>query len=435
MYVSEVLYIFKKAYKTRQTSAVQGLTGCLLFCTKKLSYTTNNIKKGRLNTKDTKTFAKPVKNAGELKNPQKVHRAFSLVELVIAILIIAVLVAAVFAGGSIIIKYAQISRTTSDLHNFSIAVESWMNQNPTIANVLNNESYKKDTALYNSFNALLAEDYKLEDVANTSNITAVQAADEGDYYIYRSKKTDAWGNAYYVVFTDQERSDLEGTKHSEFFVEVISAGPNAKAKIGGTEGKIDVDDIFLVGQYTDGNVISKIFNYDNDQPADNSGVVATSYIANVKAPIITKKLITPSPTMLMYDGTDLAGTTWKFNSQISEYPFGTLNISGKVWNNEYTYYSFKYFDAEPVYDYRIFSFYYPSIETPYNIGDGFVYIPENELGFQKGWNFGNTQDYSTYHLTSTPTVFFLGGSDSTNTELIAWLETNATRITASHTYG
>ena len=337
--------------------------------------------------------------AQPFSRPRTAHKGFSLVELVIAILIIAVLVAAVFAGGSVIIKNAQISRTTSDLHNFSIAVESWMNQNPTIANVRNNESYKKDTALYNSFNALLAEDYKLEDVANTSNITTVQAADGGDYYIYRSKKTDAWGNAYYVVFTDQERSDLEGTKHSEFFVEVISAGPNAKAKIGGTEDKIDGDDIFLVGQYTDGNVVSKIYNYDDDKPVDDSGVAATSYTANAKAPIATKATTTVSTPSTPSTPADLTGTSWRIDSIQCDPGYGQflVNVVTPGWE---------------------------STMPTLNIG----YTWDGQMGGAIPATNSIVILGAVYYLQVNDTISITGGTDATNTDLIAWLEANATRI-------
>ena len=69
-------------------------------------------------------------------NMKKNHRkGFSLVELVVVILIIAILAVAVFAGGSAVIKKSQVSRTTSDLHNFSVAVESTLNETPAVANM------------------------------------------------------------------------------------------------------------------------------------------------------------------------------------------------------------------------------------------------------------------------------------------------------------
>lgn len=360
--------------------------------------------------------------AQPLSRPRTAHKGFSLVELVIAILIIAVLVAAVFAGGSIIIKNAQISRTTSDLHNFSIAVESWMNQNPTIANVRNNESYKKDTALYNSFNALLAEDYKLEDVANTSNIIAVQAADGGDYYIYRSKKTDAWGNAYYVVFTDQERSDLEGNKHSEFFVEVISAGPNAKTKIGGAEDKIDGDDIFLVGQYTDGNVVSKIYNYDDDKPVNDSGVAATSYTTNSKASVVTKgttitAVPTVTPSIPVYNGTDLTGTTWEF-------PFDKYYDCTILWNNSnHTWYLNALVDG-----YFEDGEYIGTEENNFVLSGNFLGIYDLYIGNFNWLTGGSSLDDFTFVSPSGYYMKITGGTDATNPTVIAWFEANATRI-------
>lgn len=61
---------------------------------------------------------------------RKQRKGFSLVELVVVILIIAILAVAVFAGGSAVIKKSQVSRTTSDLHNFSVAVEAVLNENP-----------------------------------------------------------------------------------------------------------------------------------------------------------------------------------------------------------------------------------------------------------------------------------------------------------------
>lgn len=66
---------------------------------------------------------------------RKQRKGFSLVELVVVILIIAILAVAVFAGGSAVIKKSQVSRTTSDLHNFSVAVEAVLNENPGVANI------------------------------------------------------------------------------------------------------------------------------------------------------------------------------------------------------------------------------------------------------------------------------------------------------------
>lgn len=67
-----------------------------------------------------------MKNVIRMKSRMK---GFSLVELVVVILIIAVLAVAVFAGGSASIRKAQVSRVSSDLHNFDIAMSTYMNEN------------------------------------------------------------------------------------------------------------------------------------------------------------------------------------------------------------------------------------------------------------------------------------------------------------------
>ena len=207
-------------------------------------------------------------------NMKKNHRkGFSLVELVVVILIIAILAVAVFAGGSAVIKKSQVSRTTSDLHNFSVAVESTLNETPAVANMGN---YKDMAAgkMLEKLNLNLAEDYQLElltsespEVKNTSNnikSTKGAPADTDSYFIAKSKKTDAWDNSYYVIFDTQDRN---GLGKSDFFITVISAGPDAKTAldgiIGGTNGD-KADDIFLLVQYTDGDVSAVAYNTASD---------------------------------------------------------------------------------------------------------------------------------------------------------------------------
>lgn len=193
-----------------------------------------------------------------LKNLKK-RKGFSLIELIVVILIIAVLALAVFAGGSAAIKKSQISRTTSDLHNFSIAIESAMNETPSVANI----SAKGDmtNSIIKAVNDNLSADYHLsllDPSVNTSNLKVTQSDDGGTYVIYKSDKTDAWGNNYYVVFDCTERHDAG---ISEFYITVVSAGPNAQTTIAasGATG-IESDDLFLLVQYTDGDVAATIYN-------------------------------------------------------------------------------------------------------------------------------------------------------------------------------
>ena len=196
---------------------------------------------------------------------KKARKGFSLVELVIAILIIAVLVAAVFAGGSIIIRNSQISRTTSDLHNFSIAAETLLNENPMVANVDQSNWDTEMPKIVAKLNSLLAEDYRVETAAaadiaaaDGNQITGVAGTADLGYVILKSAKTDAWGNNYFVLLDYADRNEVG---ISDFYVTVISAGPNAKTTL--TEAyndKTNQDDVILVAQYSDGSVSSVIYN-------------------------------------------------------------------------------------------------------------------------------------------------------------------------------
>ena len=202
------------------------------------------------------------------KKSLKKRNGFSLIELIVVILIIAILALAVFAGGSAAIKKSQIARTTSDLHNFSIAIESAMNETPSVANI-DAESGMTGT-IVKAVNDNLSADYQLkrvtDDLTSGNLLLNQNAANTESYVIYKSDKTDAWGNNYYVVFDCTERHNAG---ISEFYVTVISAGPNAQTKIDktGTTG-IESDDLFLLVQYTDGDVAAVTYNCATDALAN-----------------------------------------------------------------------------------------------------------------------------------------------------------------------
>ena len=204
---------------------------------------------------------------------RKARKGFSLVELVVVILIIAILAVAVFAGGSAIIKKSQVSRTVSDLHNFSVAIEAAMNETPAVAN----SSKESDAGFQNVINAVntnLPADYQLTRLAadksgNTVTKQSVlnpadDAAKTGHYVIYESAKTDAWDNPYYVIFDASERH-VAG--NSEFYITVVSAGANAQTTITSdtTGNGIEADDVFLLVQYSNGDVSAVTYKVESDK--------------------------------------------------------------------------------------------------------------------------------------------------------------------------
>lgn len=125
---------------------------------------------------------------------------------------------------------------------------------------------------------------------------------------------------------------------------------------------------------------------------------------------------------------DLSDTWWVMNDTLTETAVRFGSLAGTAENSAHTTYGFDSFDFEEVSGYAVFSFYYHSIDSPYEISDGFVYIPENELGFNSGWYFGNANDMTSYVPTTPPLIHITGGDDATNADLFGWMRENAKQL-------
>ena len=253
-------------------------------------------------------------NLKKKNNRRKARKGFSLVELVVVILIIAILAVAVFAGGSVVVKKSQVSRTVSDLHNFSVAVESFMNETPALANTTGTTGFKSADPAANpeevkyvaGLNANLAEDYQLALTAITANVNeniTYNPTAAANAVVYESKKTDAWGNPYYVIFDSAER---HGDANSDFYITIVSAGPDAKTDLAGTIGgtnvtKADrVDDIFVLVQYMNGDVSAVTY----DMAKDNTLQQATVDAGTGTYTVAGKKLVDEVATRATYNAVD-----------------------------------------------------------------------------------------------------------------------------------
>ena len=188
------------------------------------------------------------------KNHKK-GKGFSLTELVIVIIIIAILALAVFAGGSAAIRKAKISRATSDLHNFDVALQTYMfsNRDPVKLTILSpKEDFNK---VVDGLNPFLPMGYTLKSVTlpTSGNIFSTLSF----LNVYESEKKDPWDNPYYFLIDPTARNAGE----TEYYFIVMSAGPNAQANVG---GPLDKDDIFLLCEYNNGTVTTNVYNMSTD---------------------------------------------------------------------------------------------------------------------------------------------------------------------------
>ena len=182
-------------------------------------------------------------------------KGFSLTELVIVIIIIAILALAVFAGGSAAIRKAKISRATSDLHNFDVALQTYMfsNRDPVKLTILSpKENFNK---VVDGLNPFLPMGYTLKSVTlpTSGNIFSTLSF----LNVYESEKKDPWDNPYYFLIDPTARNAGE----TEYYFIVMSAGPNAQANVG---GPLDKDDIFLLCEYNNGTVTTNVYNMSTD---------------------------------------------------------------------------------------------------------------------------------------------------------------------------
>lgn len=145
---------------------------------------------------------------------------------------------------------------------------------------------------------------------------------------------------------------------------------------------------------------------------------------------IKKQSITTNASCI----TNLVGTTWEFNNSLTTTTI-SYNIQGNVHNNEYINYDFTSFNYDNSYGVDIFSFYYSTITAPYTFGDGFIYLPQEFMGYSTGWYFGNTNDPTSYVSTNPPIITITGGDDATNSNLISFLWENATLTSISNVRG
>lgn len=193
------------------------------------------------------------------------HKGFTIIQIVIAMLIFAILTSIAFLGASIYITQSNETKVKSDLSAFEVALHDYM-LNDAAACVGGKLTLNGANRYLTQENAVKASDLSSEVTADASknDSTGVSAL------------LDPWGHEYRILILndrDRKSGDNEyGAKgKNRAFIYAYTAGKDGRA------GEEDTrqDDAVLCVQYSDGEVYSKIY-----LPSDGSN-------QSVKAPAYT----------------------------------------------------------------------------------------------------------------------------------------------------
>lgn len=179
-----------------------------------------------------------------MKNVLKLKRrkGFTIIEMVIALLIIGIITAIAFFGGGQLIASARDARVTSDFRSFDVAIKQMLLENPDL---MSSENTDNSETLLNK--------YLSEELQITSG---------------KSSKKDPWGELYQVSFSTASRDG-----GSEFYVMVVSGGENVTIVIDALED----DDLGLIVSLKDGNVRSETFGLKSSE-FDRTGKKLTGIV-------------------------------------------------------------------------------------------------------------------------------------------------------------
>lgn len=173
---------------------------------------------------------------------EKTRKGFTITELIIVMLIIAILALIVLYAATRPISSARETRVQSDLHSFELAANQLLIENPEL--MIKSDVPEDMDELYNKY---LDKELKITNG--------------------KSDKKDPWRVEYNITYSTAGRS---GSDVSEFYVFVVSAGANSLYD----ENKIDDDDIGLIVRLSDGDIKSETFGL-GTSPFDRTGADIT----------------------------------------------------------------------------------------------------------------------------------------------------------------
>ena len=210
-------------------------------------------------------------------------RGFTMIELVAAIFIIALLTAAGIAAVSILITNARITATQQDLSGFRTPIEQFLLENPAMA---------KETdviKIANKMNSYLEGEMQFANLPSTQatpNDSDVDYNQILDTPSWQTQRQDAWDHPYRIFINpsdmDATGNSYTGAKDSELRIFVVSNGKNSTTGTNGeSKGNHLVDgddDMILMVQLVNGQVQSGFYGCKegNIEMSSNKATVNTT---------------------------------------------------------------------------------------------------------------------------------------------------------------
>lgn len=217
-------------------------------------------------------------------------KGFTIQELLIVMMIIAILFAAGFIGRSIYIERAKMTNLKSDFNNYEYAIQQAVLENPTMS--LGRKFIIKTTDTSKSLT--YAEAAKVTDTTITNNTTDLMLTGEAAqlYVINKylseeirfspgtasakgiytaTKKLDPWDMSYILLFHNNnitatgESTDADKQKDAEFRVFVKSYGKNNKTSDITKENLLDNDDCVTLIQAVNADVTTATRGLDRNK--------------------------------------------------------------------------------------------------------------------------------------------------------------------------
>lgn len=191
----------------------------------------------------------------ETKKEGKVNkRGFTMIELIGAMVIIAILTVAGITAIATAISNSRMSATQTDLSGFQTPIEQFLHENPQMAKKTNvGEIAAK-------LNEYLEGEMQFKTVPTTTTADDNVDYNDVDAGGWQTKRLDAWDQPFRIYIDTAKHGATNGTdaaKDSEIRIFVVSNGKNSTTGAASKTGNryLDgTDDMFLMVQLVNGQV-------------------------------------------------------------------------------------------------------------------------------------------------------------------------------------